>query len=98
VDPLRRGFDVDEPLTGLGLAPQSDRALQESSLLRRSIFLDQLLDAGTPFGRFGQIDCHRTLSLARTITAALSRIAQPGGCQRVILDAFRYDGGRTSER
>ena len=50
VDPVRRRFQLDEPLTGLGLAPQSDRPPQEPPLLRRPIFFDQLRDAGKPFG------------------------------------------------
>jgi|SRR3954447_23543456 hypothetical protein len=41
VDPLGRRFELDDPLTGLGVAPQPHRALEEPTLLRGAIFLDQ---------------------------------------------------------
>src|SRR3954471_10059354 len=41
VDPLGRRFELDDPLTSLGVTPQPHRALEEPMLLRRAIFLDQ---------------------------------------------------------
>src|SRR3954463_841110 len=58
VNSLWRRFELDDLLTGLGVAPSPHRALEEPTLLRRAILLDQFLDAGKPFRRADRIDFH----------------------------------------
>ena len=78
VDPLWGSFELHELLTRLGVAPQLDRPPHEASLLRRAVFLDQLLDAGTPFRRCDSIDRHRVCESSADSRGTLSPIAQHG--------------------
>ncbi len=78
MDPLRGRFELDELLTRLGVAPQLDRPLHEAPLPRRAVFLDQLLDAGTPFRRFDSIDRHPTVRVPQNRAAHCPRLHSRG--------------------
>jgi len=78
VHALRRLLHPDELLTGFGLAQQRDRPPQEPSLPGLAILLDQLIDTGTPFGRFFSIDFHHTISMTRALPAHCPQLHSVG--------------------
>src|ERR1043166_5478881 len=63
MNPRWRRFELDDLLSDLGVAPQSHRPAAEPALLRSAVLLDQLLDAGTPFGRADPIDHHPRMAV-----------------------------------
>ena len=58
VDALWRRFELNDALTSLGVPPHPHRALEEPTLLRRAVLLDQLLDVSKPFRRADPIVLH----------------------------------------